>query len=421
MSDGPGPSGGREYQLRQEQAGSAAAARGRAAPSSPGPGAERDLRIDFLRGLVMCVLVIVHFEFVSLYTFLAWERVGLISGAEGFVILSGFVLGMVSRKRVATKGWAYSNARLVDRAAQLYRVNLFVIAAVALLSLVPGLDTREVTSFTDRFAHQTYPLYPAWSEGFYTVVGRMLLLRAGPHQVQILGLYVVLLALTPLVLRTLYDGRTGLLLTGSWLLYFLGHLSPWHPTGAQFENAFPLLTWQVIYVHGLAAGYHREGLERFLRGRSGRWVLGLAVVLFVGFFVLAQNTSNPLVPRFAKLPWIAPATFDALHAHWFDKNTLGVLRIVNYFSALLVGYALLGRFWPFFHRALGWLLIPLGQASLYVFIVHVFLVLGVSNVRPFTFEAGRADILLNTLVHTGVLLALWLMVRTRFLFRFIPR
>lgn len=381
----------------------------------------RDLRIDFLRGLVMCVLVIIHFELVSLYTFLAWERLGFLSGGEGFVILSGSVLGMVSRKRVATRGWSYSNARLVDRAAQLYRVNLFIIASVALLSLVPGLDTREVTSFTDRFAHQTYPLYPAWSEGFYTVVGRMLLLRAGPHQVQILGLYVALLLLTPLALRMLYDGRARLLLAGSWVLYFAYKMSPWQPTGAQFEHAFPLLAWQLIYVHGLAAGYHRDSVERFLRGPRGRWVFGLAMVLFLGFFVLAQNTSNPIVPSFAKLSWVEPATFDRLHTQWFDKNTLGVLRIVNYFAALLVGYALLDRCWPFFQRVLGWLLIPLGQASLYVFIVHVYLVLLVSNVRPFSFEVSAADLALNTLIHTAVLLVLWLMVRKKFLFRFIPR
>ncbi|HYO74404.1 MAG TPA: OpgC domain-containing protein, partial [Archangium sp.] len=149
-------------------------------PPSGAAGSERDLRIDFLRGLVMLVLVVIHLEVVSLLTFLAWERVGLISGGEGFVILSGVVLGMVSRKRVETQGWAYSVSRLVDRAVQLYRVNVAIVISIALLSLVPLLDTTEVRSFTDRFADKTWPLFPALSEGFYTVVGRVLLLRAGP-------------------------------------------------------------------------------------------------------------------------------------------------------------------------------------------------------------------------------------------------
>ena len=121
-----------------------------AAPTPGSPVPERDLRIDFLRGLVMFVLVVIHIELVSVLTFFAWERVGLISGGEGFVILSGVVLGMVSRKRVETRGWSYSVARLVDRSVQLYRVNVAVVLSVLLLSLVPFLNTLEVRSFTDR-------------------------------------------------------------------------------------------------------------------------------------------------------------------------------------------------------------------------------------------------------------------------------
>jgi hypothetical protein len=45
---------------------------------------DRDLRIDFLRGVVMFILIIVHVEFFSLYNLVAWERIGLISGGEGF-------------------------------------------------------------------------------------------------------------------------------------------------------------------------------------------------------------------------------------------------------------------------------------------------------------------------------------------------
>ncbi|AKJ07733.1 hypothetical protein ATI61_107182 [Archangium gephyra] len=388
-------------------------------PSGP-PSSDRDLRIDFLRGLVMVVLVVIHLELVSLFTFLAWERVGLISGGEGFVILSGVVLGMVSRKRVETRGWSYSVSRLVDRAAQLYRVNVAVVLSIALLTLVPFLDTAEVRSFTDRFAEKTYPLFPALSEGFYTVVGRVLLLRAGPHQTQILGLYVALLLLTPAVLWMLARDRTRVLLTLSWLAYFVGKMSPHNLTGAQFENAFPLLIWQVIYVHGLAAGYHRAAVHDFFTRRA-RWAFWVAVVLFAAFFVLAQCTTNPVVPEWARLGWIRRETYDHLHTVWFDKNTLGLLRIVNYFAALVVAYAVLTRFWPFFERAFGWFLIPFGQASLYVFILHLYVVMLVSNVRPFTFQADRTDILVNTGVHLAALGVLWVCVKKRFLFRWIPR
>jgi hypothetical protein len=368
----------------------------------------------------MLVLVVIHIEVVSPLTFLVWERVGLISGGEGFVILSGVVLGMVSRKRVETRGWSYAVSRLVDRAAQLYRVNVALILSIALLTPLPFLNTTEVRTFTDRFAGDTHPLFPSLAEGFYTVVGRVLLLRAGPHQTQILGLYVALLLLTPAVLWMLARGLVGLLLTLSWLAYFAAKMSPHSITGAQFENAFPLLIWQVIFVQGLAAGYHRAAVHDFFTRRA-RWAFWGVVVLFAAFFVLAQCTTNPVVPRWARLEWIRPEVYDHLRSVWFDKNTLGILRIVNYFAALVVAYAVLDRFWPFFQRAFGWFLIPLGQASLYVFIIHLYLVMLISNVRPFTFRAEGTDLLINTGVHVAALLVLWACVRTRFLFRWIPR
>jgi hypothetical protein len=327
---------------------------------------------------------------------------------------------MVSRKRVETRGWSYAVSRLVDRAVQLYRVNVALIVSIFLLTPLPFLNTLEVRTFTDRFAAITHPLFPSLSEGFYTVVGRVLLLRAGPHQTQILGLYVVLLLLTPAVLWLLAQGRLGLLLTLSWLAYFAGKMAPHTVIGAQFENAFPLLIWQVIFVHGLAAGYHRAAVHDFFTRRA-RWAFWGAVVLFAAFFVLAQSTTNPVVPRWARLEWLRPEVYEHLHLVWFDKNTLGLLRIVNYFAALVVAYAVLDRFWPFFQRAFGWFLIPLGQASLYVFIIHLYVVMLISNVRPFTFQADGTDVLLNTGVHVAALLVLWGCVRTRFLYRWIPR
>ena len=103
------------------------------------------------------------------------------------------------------------------------------------------------------------------------------------------------------------------------------------------------------------------------------------------------------------------------------KNTLGILRLVNYASVLIVGYAILTRFWQPIWRGLGWFFVPLGQAALYVFIVHIYIVAIVDNVLPFGFPAGQPHLWINTIGHTAALAALWLLVRYRVLFRWIPR
>ena len=76
----------------------------------------RDLRIDFLRGWAMVIMVVAHTEVFSVFNLFTSERLGLISGAEGFVLFSGFVLGQVYRPRLRIDGWITSIYRLWSRA-----------------------------------------------------------------------------------------------------------------------------------------------------------------------------------------------------------------------------------------------------------------------------------------------------------------
>jgi hypothetical protein len=382
---------------------------------------DRDLRIDFLRGVVMFILVIVHFELFSIYNFLAWERVGVISGAEGFVILSGCVIGMIYRRRIEEKGFKDASWKLFDRATLLYRVNVCVSVSVFLLSLLPWIDMRAVMTFTDRGSGTVYQLYPEAGTNAQTWLARILTLRGGPHQIQILGLYVCLLALSPFALFLLRQGRWRLLLCLSWLFYLFNWAYPQMPTGAQFEYAFPLLTWQLLFLHGLALGYNREGVFSFMSSRSGRPLLIGCCVLFGAFLFFAQNTPNPLIPPYARLSLIPPAVFNTLYDPYFLKNTLGPLRVVNDAVALVASLTFLTLLWRPIERVFGGFFIPLGQASLYVFIVHVYVLALVSNLAPLHLTTDHRDLWVNTLVHTAALAILWLLVRYKVFYRWIPR
>lgn len=381
----------------------------------------RDLRIDYLRGFVMFVLVIAHTEVFSLYNLIAWERIGLVSGAGGFVMLSGLVVGMVYGARVRKKGLGEATQSLVDRALQLYRANVFIIGSVFLLRAFTIVDVREVTTFTDRAAGVTAPLFTDPAGPLMNKIIDVLLLRAGPHQIQILGLYVVVLMVSPLALWLMAWKRTGVLLLISWVCYFYAQAFPGALTSAQFENAFPILAWQVYYFTAMAVGYHRQRVFDFLRSRVGMLVFAIAALIAAALFVFAQFTPNPYIPHWARLSGIDPGTFNAVHDEFFQKNTLRIGRVVNWFALFLVLYWLLTRFWRVANRALGWFFIPLGQNSLYVFIVHVYVVLLISNVIPFGFSIPPVNILFNTVVHTIALAVLWLMVRYQVLFGWVPR
>jgi hypothetical protein len=386
-------------------------------------GAGRDQRIDFIRGFAMCSVVTVHIEIFSLLNFIFWERLGIVTGAELFVIASGVILGLVHRRTADQTGWGVSASRLIGRALQLYRVQVAVGLVIAILAQIPQLDMSALTTFTDRGTGKIYPLFPL-DQPWHVIAGAILSLRAMPHQFQILGLYVALLALAPLLVLAFRQGFAGTVLLISWAAYFYGWSSPTRVTGALFEYGFPLLSWQILFVHAFAAGYFQAEIAWRLTARSRALVIAICALLSFGFMVYAQNNPSPLWPDWFHLSLVPPELFNRLNGGLFAKNTLGLLRLVNDAVFFVTMLWLLDRFKDTAQRALGWLLVPIGQASLYIFVMHL-AVVGVLDQFPIFLAASprydSSTVLAHTLVHVTALLLLWLMIRKRFMFSIVPR
>ena len=79
------------------------------------------------------------------------------------------------------------------------------------------------------------------------------------------------------------------------------------------------------------------------------------------------------------------------------------------------------------NRALRWLLIPLGEASLYVFLMHLVFIVGIDqipgyfDVIPDWQHVWPGRIWINTLLYVVTILGLWLLVRHKVLFGIVPR
>lgn len=386
----------------------------------PETGATRDLRLDFMRGFVIPLLFASHFEYVSALMYIGWERVGLISTAEIFVILSGIVVGMVYGKKVKREGLAAVMPGLIQRSVDLYRISVIMILIVAGIRYIPWIDSTAITTFYDSPINQVYQLYPALDANISEVVSKALLLQIGPHQFQIIGMYVVMFILiTPLVFFMISQGQLKLLLGISWVAYAIHYGAPFQslrPTGAQFEYAFPILAWQLIYAHGLVVGYYKQEALAFLATQWGKRLVYLCGVLSVGFLFFTWNHPMPHIPEWYSLNVISPDTFNYWNNNYFTKSKLGVGRLLNVVVLFISMYVLLTRCWQPFNKALGWFFIPLGQSSLYVFFVHIFFILAIAN-TPFP---SYNNFWVNTCIHASVLALAWFMVKKQFLFRWIP-
>ena len=330
----------------------------------PAPG-KRDARIDWLRGLAMTCVIINHSKLSSLLSWFSYERLWVVTAAEVFVVLSGVVIGMVYGRRLARDGWRAVVSGLGRRALFLY--SMFVGVTVSLLALAAlGVDVESVAP--------SDPEAAAWFVAPGTMTASawrdVLLMGAGPWAFEIIGLYVWLVAAAiPCLLLLRYAGWRPVL-AASWVLYLWYRVDPHTVTMAGFESAFPLFAWQLLFIHGIAIGYHRSDVSAFV-ARMPSITPRVAVLITVGFTLFAFCNPWTTGPSWLQLGLVSPDRFASLYGSYFTLSDLRVGRLLNLSIALPVAYLMLTRYWAL-ARPLESVFVVLGQRSLGAFILHVY-------------------------------------------------
>ena len=360
------------------------------------PEGSRDLRLDFLRGFCMFVIIADHLSYYPAYTmFITGGGYFLVSAAEGFIFISGFVVGMVYGARILKDGLGASTNKILHRAWQLYLWNFLVAMAYLAIAYLTPLATRK----------EAVAAPPPFN---LDLILKVLTLRESYGWSDLLATYAVLMAISPIILYFLTQKKTWAILLVSWGLWLGYQVSP--DNFSPQIGDFPLLVWQLLFVHGLVIGYHREAVKEFIN-KWPKWSLYIPLVIsFVGLIVLgvmwlyAQVLgSNP------DLIW---------YLNWaFDKLSLRPGRLFAFTVFFSVIYLAMTYFWEPLHKALGWFLMPLGQNSLYVYILHGFVISIFFNIPDY----GNATPLVHTMGHIVAAFTMWLLVKNRILFKVIPR
>jgi hypothetical protein len=315
----------------------------------------------------MTCVIVDHSQRTSLLSWFSYQRFWLVTAAEVFVVLSGIVLGMVYGPRLAKDGWTLVTRRLARRAAVLYFSFIGVTVSLLALSLA-GVDVSTVSSW-DQSA-LTWFLDPrTMSLADWRALA---LLRYGPWPFEIVGLYVwLVLAAIPCLIALHVVGWRPLIIA-SWAVYASYWLAPRQITSAEFELVFPILAWQLLFVHGITIGYHRENIGAAV-ARCPRVMPAMVAAACAVFMAFAL--SNPSVDGPSWLRWQAfsPEQFSRLYERYFSLSDLGIGRVLNLAVALPVGYALLAwnAIWSVAGRLQG-LFVTLGQGSLGAFVLHVY-------------------------------------------------
>ena len=370
--------------------------------STADAASRRDLRVDLLRGFCIFAMVVDHFGGDSwLYSITGGNRF-YVSAAEGFIFISGFIMGQAYRAKRDRSGLPSAMAEALRRARTLY------LATVALLYLY-----TDITLWTGRD-------FGLGIDSPQEIAVAALTLHYTYHGTDILAMYTLLLAVAPIILLLLSVGEWYWVLIPSWAIWLTYQVYPEEaaiPWYIRHGENFPLAAWQVLFVTGNVLGFYRgaltQWLQRFRRLRVVAVSLGLAVTL--ALISLAWGTENGA--QFAFFD-IDP---NVLNESFF-KVPLRPWRIVAFVSVAIVAYTSATYFWVPIRRVLGWLMLPLGQAALYSYIVHFFLILLVYNLAPLlnALPGEPSEVISAPILQIAVVLLLWALVRRRVLFGIVP-
>lgn len=341
------------------------------------PPEGRDLRLDLFRGIANWAIFINHIP-NNVVTWLTNRNYGFSDGADLFVFIAGYAAAIVYAKSMLTQGFAAGATRLLERAWQLYVAHVLLLVvhlaavgwAAQLYQESHLLDEFNVASLVDR------PI-PTLTQG--------LLLKYKALNLDVLPLYIVLLASCPLLLWLMLR-RPDVTIAGSFVLYFtarhFGWNLPGYPSGVWYFNPF---TWQLLFMFGAwcaLGGASRAG--KIIR-RPTVLLIGVAYLAFALLMTMAGHfeTFGKLFPQ-----WLVSA-FNPN-----DKTNLAPYRVVHFAVLAILVARIVPINWPGLRSR--WLqpLIVCGQRSLEVFCVGLFL----SFLGHFLLELISANIFMQILV-----------------------
>ena len=317
--------------------------------------AGRDLRLDLFRGLALWLIFLDHIP-SNMVAWVTIRNYGFSDATEIFVFISGYTAAFVYGREMDNRGFVVAGARILRRAWQVYVAHIFLFV-LYMTEMAYVSTTFQNPLFNEEMDILDFLKQPS------TLV-QALLLRFQPPNLDVLPLYIVLLATFPPVLWLLRRSPT-LALGASAALYGLTWQFDWkfasYPDGAWFFNP---LAWQLIFTFG--AWCALGGAVRLARLIHSWPVLSLAVAYLVFSFAISLTWYSPALDR--RVPqWLTDFIYPV------DKTNLDVLRFAHFLALAALTAHFVRHDWAGLDSPLLRPIVLCGQHSLEIFCLGEFL------------------------------------------------
>ena len=288
---------------------------------------QRDLRLDFFRGLGMFIILVAHIT-GNPWTLWIPARFGFSDATEMFVFCSGMASALAFGAVFSRAGWGMGTLRILHRMWQVYWVHLgvfFLTLALMLALNMTGIFPRDEVSALNlnHFLNNTGP----------NLIGLMTLTYV-PNYFDILPMYLVILGLIPVMMALVrLDMRLAIGASAAlWIAATAGLNLPaelWFVKASDRPWFFNPFAWQLVFFTGFAlmAGW----LPAPPVHRALIW-LATGIVLFSVPFAWGK----------------VYAQFDILReirqsaAPLFSKTDFGILRFVHFLALAYLGWVAVG-------------------------------------------------------------------------------
>lgn len=354
----------------------------------------RLLSLDFLRGYFIVVITLDHlWKFPSLWTFITGQAMLWVTAAEGFVIISGFLIGYVRGYKGLKLPFTTIAGKLIRRAALLYVWMLIMSMAYIWLEWEKIAPHMPYTAI--------YPLYEAtYWDAFWQFA-----LSGKPHMwIHFLYLYTMFLLAAVVIVALLRAKKPLLVVLTTLALYLVG-----------LSLDIEWMKWQIIFFLPSLVGFYFPPIQTWWhslkdqqRRRYKTTIYSLTAITLLASVIVA------FAPHLVPQPLLALS--DGMFSH----------QLFSPFKVIIAGLWFTG-FAFLFEKILPWLqkytfgvLETFGTHSLGAYIIHGLVICLVNATLLWTVPA-ELQYLYYTFLGLVVVLIIYGIFRIPFFERWIPR
>lgn len=348
---------------------------------------ERFHALDLLRGFFIVTIICDHLSrWPSVFGVLSGKGLLWITAAEGFVIISGLLVGYI-------RGFKGQRFELKDISLKLWRR-----ALVLYLWAVIGSVVYTVAIWYLPLAGGA-PGMPIAQGDWGHLLFESISLNYTFVWVYFLKLYAIFLAFSPLAIWLLRKGRAWIAGLLSLAVLALGWVT---------HNE--ILQWQFIFFIPVIAGFYIPAIQSWWQRHSHTTRFTIAsTVLGTTIVTIILSMIGTFHPSLSHL-------LDSATVSLFAKDSISLFRAGVAFLWFVAYLLVFNYFEKYIQRWFGWLLMPIGTHSLTAYILH-----GAAIIVISFFFTSSTNIVANSILGAIAILLVWACLKIPHINRVIPR